>query len=74
MKLPPAKEKSREITQRIFDEVSDHLTWEQSKECVRIFVEEFMKISTIRLAENDSCKFTYIDDYLKNIEEELENI
>jgi hypothetical protein len=72
MKLPPAKEKSREITQRIFDEVSDHLTWEQSKECVRIFVEEFMKISTIQMSESD--KNISIDDYLKNIEEELENI
>lgn len=33
------KEQAKALTQKYFDEVTDHMTWEQAKECATIAVD-----------------------------------
>jgi hypothetical protein len=40
MEKTTPEEKKREITQRLFDEVSDHLTWTECESAVDIFYED----------------------------------
>ena len=48
----------REITQRIFDEISDHLTWEQCEAIVEIFKEEYATQSTQPTEGKDLSEIT----------------
>lgn len=34
------KEKAQQLVQKYYDSVTDHMTWEQAKECARIAVSE----------------------------------
>lgn len=38
-----AEEKAKELTQKYFDEVTDHMTWEQAQQCALICAEECKK-------------------------------
>lgn len=45
-----------------------------AKHCALITVDEILSASTIRLSDNDNCKFVYIDDYWQEVKQEIEKL
>lgn len=65
------EKKATELTQKYFDEVTDHMTWEQAEQCSIILCDAKLDISDIEFHTQRSC-----NEYLafwQSVKKVLEN-